>query len=239
MEGNETIAADSKSCTTPRTWRRDLFELGGIYALILIVIWTPHPWQAVLWVIAALTIFYIARLSFEGLTPMGLCTANLVRSLWAVAFAMALSLAAVILAVRLHTLHMPETPLLFVRHYGLYVMWAAIQQIIMQWFFLSRALRLLPNASSAAALTAGLFAVAHLPNPILTLITLFFGLASCYFYLYYRNVVPLVLAHAILGISIGITIPGSIDHNMRVGISYLTYVDKTVLTRTVLSAKPQ
>jgi hypothetical protein len=88
-------------------------------------------------------------------------------------------------------------------------------------------------------LTAGLFAVAHLPNPILTVITLFFGLASCYFYLYYRNLVPLALAHAILGISIGITIPGSLDHNMRVGISYLTYVDKTVLTKTVLSAKPQ
>jgi hypothetical protein len=239
MDGNETIAADSKNCTTPRTWRRDLFELCGIYALILIVIWTPHPWQAALWVIAAITISYFAHLSFEGFRPMGLCTANLVRSLWAVAFAMALALAAVLLAGRLHTLHVPETPLLFVRHYGLYVMWAAIQQIIMQWFFLSRALRLLPNASSAAALTAGLFAVAHLPNPILTLITLFFGLASCYFYLYYRNLVPLALAHAILGISIGITIPGSIDHNMRVGISYLTYVDKTVLTKTVLSAKPQ
>jgi hypothetical protein len=233
------IAAGDTNCTQTRTWRRDLFELGGIYALILIVIWTPHPWQAVLWVIAALTIFYIARLSFEGFRPMGLCTANLVRSLWAVAFALVLSVAAVILAVRLHTLHVPETPLLFVRHYGLYVMWAAIQQIILQWFFLSRSLRLLSDASSAAALTAGLFAVAHLPNPILTLITLFFGLASCYFYLYYRNLVPLALAHAILGISIGITIPGSIDHNMRVGLSYLTYVDKTVLTKTPLSAKPQ
>jgi membrane protease YdiL (CAAX protease family) len=243
MEGNETIAEASTSSTRARAWRRDLFELGGIYALILIVIWTPHPWQAVLWVIAALTIFYFARLSFEGFRPMGLCTANLVRSLWAVAFAMVLSVAAVLLAVRMHTLHVPETPLLFVRHYGPYVMWAAIQQIILQWFFLARSLRLLSDASSAAALTAGLFAVAHLPNPILTLITLFFGLASCYFYLYYRNLVPLALAHAILGISIGITIPGSIDHNMRVGISYLTYVDKTVLTkteltRTVLSAKP-
>jgi membrane protease YdiL (CAAX protease family) len=243
MEGNETIAEASTSSTRARAWRRDLFELGGIYALILIVIWTPHPWQAVLWVIAALTIFYFARLSFEGFRPMGLCTANLVRSLWAVAFAMVLSVAAVLLAVRMHTLHVPETPLLFVRHYGPYVMWAAIQQIILQWFFLARSLRLLSDASSAAALTAGLFAVAHLPNPILTLITLFFGLASCYFYLYYRNLVPLALAHAILGISIGITIPGSIDHNMRVGISYLTYVDKTVLTKTaltttVLSAKP-
>lgn len=239
MKGNGNNAEGSPGCTRPRTRRRDLFELGGIYALILIVIWTPRPWQAVLWVITALTIATIAYLSFEGLRPMGLCTANLVRSLWAVAFAGALSVAAVILAVRLHTLHVPETPLLFVRHYGPYVMWAAIQQIILQWFFLPRSLRLLSKPSSAAALTSGLFAVAHLPNPVLTCITLFFGLASCYFYLHYRNLVPLALAHAILGIAIGITIPGSIDHNMRVGISYLTYVEQTELTKPVLSAKPQ
>jgi membrane protease YdiL (CAAX protease family) len=239
MKGNGTNAEGSTGCKRPRTRRRDLFELCGIYALILIVIWTPHPWQSVLWVITALTISYIAYLSFEGFRPMGLCTANLVRSLWAVAFALVLSLAAVILAVRLHTLNVPGTPLLFVRHYGLYVMWAAIQQIILQWFFLSRSLRLLSDASSAAALTAGLFAVAHLPNPVLTFITLFFGLASCYFYLYYRNLVPLALAHAILGISIAITVPGSIDHNMRVGIGYLTYVEETDLARPVLSAKPQ
>src|SRR5579863_2316917 len=100
-------AAGSTNCKQTRSRRRDLFELCGIYALILIVIWTPRPWQAVLWVVTALTIFYIAYLSFEGFTPMGLCTANLVRSLWAVAFAMALSLAAVMLAVRLHTLHVP------------------------------------------------------------------------------------------------------------------------------------
>ena len=45
------------------------------------------------------------------------------------------------------------------------------------------------------------------PIPVLTVITLFFGLASCLFYLHYRNLVPLAIAHAILGISIGITIP--------------------------------
>jgi len=40
------------------------------------------------------------------------------------------------------------------------------------------------------------------------------------------------------GISIGITIPGTIDHNMRVGIGYLTYVEKTPIAKTVLP-KPQ
>jgi hypothetical protein len=238
MKGCETISGNGVNCTNSRR-RRDLFELTGIYALILMVIWTPHPWQWALWVVTAATVIYIAYLSFEGLRPMGLGTANLLRSLWAVAFAMAVAMIAIFLAGWFHTLHVPETALLFVRHYGLYVVWAAIQQIILQWFFLSRSLRLLPDATSAAAIIAGLFAVAHLPNPILTLITLVFGLASCFFFIHYRNLVPLALAHAILGISIGITIPGPIDHNMRVGISYLTYVDRTALSKTILSAKPQ
>ena len=213
-------------------------ELSGIYALILVVIWTPRPWQAALWVIAAAAVVYIAWLSFEGLRPMGLCTANLVRSLWAVAFAIAVAGIAVVLSIRLHTLHLPETPWLFLRRYGLYVVWAAVQQIILQWFFLSRARRLLPDATSAAALTAGLFAVAHLPNPVLTLLTLVFGLASCLFFLHYRNLVPLAIAHAILGICIGVTVPAAIDHNMRVGIGYVTYVEGQPIAKTLL-AKPQ
>jgi hypothetical protein len=239
MKGTGFSAADKARCKL-RTRQRDLLELSGIYTLILVVIWTPRPWQAALWVLAAAIMIYIAYLSFEGLRPMGLCTANLVRSLWAVAFAFAMAVAgiAVVLSIRMHTLHLPETPWLFLRKYGLYVMWAAVQQIILQWFFLSRARRLLPDATSAAALTAGLFAVAHLPNPILTLITLVFGLASCFFFLHYRNLVPLAIAHAILGISIGITIPGAIDHNMRVGIGYLTYIEKQPMAKTEL-AKPQ
>ena len=237
MKGNGSSAAN-RARSKLRTRRRDLLELSGIYALILVVIWTPRPWQAALWVVAAAGIITIAWLSFEGFRPMGLCTANLVRSLWAVAFAMGVAGIAVMFALRMHTLHMPETPLLFLRRYGLYVIWAAVQQIILQWFFLSRARRLLPDATSAAALTAGLFAVAHLPNPVLTLITLVFGLASCLFFLHYRNLVPLAIAHAILGISIGITVPGAIDHNMRVGIGYLTYVEHEPMAKTVL-AKPQ
>jgi len=236
MKGQGINAADRARCKL-RTRRRDLLELSGIYALILVVIWTPRPWQAVLWVIASAIMIYVAWLSFEGLRPMGLCTANLKRSLWAVAFAMAVAMIAVVIACRFHTLHMPGTPWLFLRKYGLYVLWAAAQQMILQWFFLSRSLRLLPDATSAAALTAGLFAVAHLPNPLLTLITLVFGLASCLFFLHYRNLVPLAIAHAILGISIGITIPGAIDHNMRVGLGYLTYVEDPIAGQVL--AKPQ
>jgi Type II CAAX prenyl endopeptidase Rce1-like len=239
MKQNVLIDSDQAKHTRGQSRRRDLLELSGIYALILIVVWTPRPWQFVLLAIATIATFYIGYLSFEGLRPMGLCTANLVRSLWAVGFAMAVTLAAIALADRNHTLHIPPTAWLFLQNYGLYAVWAAVQQIVLQWFFLSRSLRLLPDPMSAAAFTASLFAIAHLPNPILTIITLVFGFASCYFFLHYRNLVPLALAHALLGICIGVTIPSSVDHNMHVGIGYLTYVEEGALTSTDLSAKPE
>jgi hypothetical protein len=38
-----------------------------------------------------------------------------------------------------------------------------------------------------------------------------------------RNVYPLAMAHAILGITVAVTIPGPVVHNMRVGLGYLRY----------------
>ena len=68
-----------------------------------------------------------------------------------------------------------------------------------------------------------LFALAHLPNPILAPITLIWGFAACLLFLRYRNLYPLMMAHAILGITVAITIPGPVVHNMHVGLGYLTY----------------
>ena len=231
----------SNDCRIPstRSRQRDLFELFGIYSLVLLVIWTPRPWQGPMLAVAALCTFCIVWLSYEGLGPMGLCTTNLTRSLWAVALAVVLAMAAVMLAGRLHTLHVPTTPYLFFRRYGAYIVWAGVQQLVLQCFFLSRALRLMPDPVSAAALSAGLFAIAHLPNPLLTVVTLICGLASCLFFVRYRNLWPLAIAHAILGVCIAITIPGSMHHNMRVGLGYLTYVDRSALPHAIPSSKPQ
>jgi len=128
-------------------------------------------------------------------------------------------------AGRMHTLHVESSPWWALRNYGTYVIWAGLQQMILQCFFLPRTLRLLRNAPAAAVVSALLFAVAHLPNPLLTLITLFCGLASCLFFLRYKNLWPLVMAHAILGISIAVTVPGSLDHNMYVGLGYFSWTD--------------
>lgn len=226
----------AENAPTVRSKRRSLLEIAIPYGLILLVAWTPRPWQKPLWLIAAASVVTITCISFDGLKAMGMRRENFFRSLWVVAAAMLFAAVAVLVAIALHTLHTPQLPasgrpqsdnllagpIFFAENFCAYALWACVQQFLLQCFFLLKLLRLL-QARYAAATAAIIFAAAHLPNPILTSITLVWGFAACLLFLRYRNIYPLAIAHAILGISIAITIPGPVIHNMRVGLGYLTY----------------
>jgi len=217
--------------------RRALVEIAIGYGLIMAVIWTPRPLQRWLWIVAVLGIAIMTCLSFPGLKAMGLRTENFFRSLWIPVVALAMAAVAIAIASELHTLHLPDPPpvglahwgplpamfILFVETYWAYAIWTFVQQFLMQCFFLLRLLRVLSNPRSAAFAAAGLFALAHLPNPILAPVTLIWGFAACLLFIRYRSLYPLAIAHAIFGISIAITVPGPVIHNMRVGLGYLTY----------------
>jgi len=215
----DTISAE---IPTPRSKRRDWIEFSVGYGLILLVIWTPR-WQRELYWAPVLWIALVSWRAFHSWQAMGLRTANLLRSLWIVGVALLMAAAAVLVAARLGTLHAPPGPVAFFKRYIGYAIWSFVQQFLVLDFFLWRLLRLLPGTRSAVLAAALLFAVAHIPNPVLTLVTLVFGWLSCVLFLRYRNLYPLAIAHAILGICIAITIPGHITHNMRVGLGYLTY----------------
>lgn len=202
---------------------RDLSEILIAYALIMMVIWTPREIQRVLWWVAAAGVLAIICLSFDGWDAVGMRWTNLRRSLWIVGVALALSVAAIAVAARVGTLHLPHTVAAFIGAYIAYAIWSGVQQFLLQGFFLVRFLRLISRPWLAALVAALLFSTAHLPSPFLTPITLVWGLVACLLFLHYRNLYPLALAHAILGITIAITVPGSLDHNMRVGLGYLTY----------------
>ena len=103
-----------------------------------------------------------------------------------------------------------------------YAIWAGVQQFLLQCFFLSRLLRLIPDQRNVVWVAAALFAVVHLPNPLLTVVTVPWGAAACLLFLRYRTIYALMIAHAIFGITVP-HIPGPVDHNMRVGLGYLTY----------------
>ncbi len=218
--------------------RRALIELAIGYVLILLVIWTPRPWQRFLWLVAVAGVAAIICLSIKAFTgstreafrAMGLRKENFLRSLWVVGAALALAAIAVVIAAKMNTLELPVSPttgeggpLIFIKTYWGYALWTFVQQFLLQGFFLLRLLRLTPGPRSAAVAAAGLFALAHLPNPVLAPLTLIWGFASCLIFLRYRNLYPLAIAHAIFGITIALTVPGPIVRNMRVGLGYLRY----------------
>jgi hypothetical protein len=219
----EAAALPETRAASGRSKSRDLAEIAIAYGLIMLVIWTPRPWQRYLWMIAAAAIVVITCISFPGLKAMGLRTANFWRSLWIAGVALLMAGAAVLAALELHTLRPTGGVLLFIETYCAYAVWSGVQQFLLQSFFLLRFLRLISNPTLAALTAAAVFSAAHLPSPILVPVTLIWGFAACLFFLHYRNLYPLALAHAILGITIAITVPGPVDHNMRVGLGYLTY----------------
>ena len=98
-----------------------------------------------------------------------------------------------------------------------------MQQFILQSYFLIRLLRLLPGKVAPVLVAAGIFSLAHLPNPILTPVTLVWGLIACVLFLRYRNIYALGVAHGILGLCVAVTVPNSLHHHMRVGRGYLRY----------------
>ncbi len=202
---------------------RALLDILVCYGLILLVIWTPRPmqrwfyWTAIAWVVLS------TCLSFAGWRALGFRVAGFRRSLWVVGLALAITACAVALAARMHTLHEPHGTMQWVRSFAGYAVWSLMQQFLLQGYFLLRLQRLLPGRGWAVITAAGLFAAAHLPNPILTPMTFFWGIAAGFVFLRFRSIYPLALAHAIFGICIAITIPGPVVRNMRVGLGYLTY----------------
>jgi hypothetical protein len=221
-----------------RSHARILAEIAISYALILAVIWSPRPVQRYLWMVAAAAVVAIAYASFEGAKAMGLRITNLLRSLWIVLAALLLAVIAIVVAARLGTLRLPGGVIAFIATYCAYSVWSGVQQFLLQGFFLVRFLRIIPNPRYAALTAASLFALAHLPNPVLAPITLLWGFAACLLFLRYRNLYPLAIAHAILGITVAMTIPGHIDHNMRVGLGYLTYGHRHTAYVSYLLSKP-
>jgi membrane protease YdiL (CAAX protease family) len=68
-----------------------------------------------------------------------------------------------------------------------------------------------------------LFALAHIPSPLLALLSLLGALFFCEMFRRYRNLFPLGVVHAALGLTIASSLPDHWLHHMRVGLGYLTY----------------
>jgi hypothetical protein len=211
--------------------KRDLFELTLGYALILATVWTVNPTQRILYWLAFAWIAGTTWARRDDWPSLGLGRKGLLQSLWIVGVVLVLSAIAVVIAARTHTLHPLHGPTPILLHGWGYIVWSLMQQFLLQSYFLLRLLRLLPGKIAPVVTAAAIFALAHLPNPILTPLTLVWGLIACTLFLRYRNIYALGLAHGIMGLCIAVTVPNSLHHHMRVGRGYLRYHQHTPYAR--------
>jgi hypothetical protein len=203
--------------------RRDLLEVMVGYTLILLTLWTSATTQRVLLLTSATWIAVTTLLTRDNNELYGFRLCRLRRSWWIVLAAAFAAAAAVAISARMGTLHLPASFALHPWRAWAYVFWSFLQQFILQDYFLLRLRRLVPNIFAAVGSTALLFSLAHLPNPLLAVATLLWGIGACTLFVRYRDLYSLGLAHAIFGLTIAFTIPNAVHHQMRVGLGYLMY----------------
>jgi membrane protease YdiL (CAAX protease family) len=102
-----------------------------------------------------------------------------------------------------------------------YAIWALIQEFILQSIFFVRFESLMGSRRAMLA-TASLYAIAHIPSPLLTLLSFAGGIVFCQLFRRFRNLYPIGIIHAALGLTIASSLPDKWLHHMRVGIGYLT-----------------
>jgi membrane protease YdiL (CAAX protease family) len=223
----EAVSAENTTTNRAPSARRDLLELAIGYLLIMATIWSANPTQRVFYWLAFVWIVGTTLARRDNWTTLGLGRKGLLQSLWVIGAALILSAAAILIAWQTHTLHRLHGPAPLPLHGWAYIIWALMQQFILQSYFLLRLLRLLPGKALPILVATGIFALAHLPNPILTPLTFIWGAIACVLFLRYRNIYTLGIAHGIMGLCVAITVPNSLQRHMRVGLGYLRYHPRT------------
>ena len=196
-------------------------ELLLAYGVIEVTLWTPRPAQLYWWWVSVAVIAVLTVLRRRPLEELGVGLKGLRRTMVAIPVGVASSSLILALGYWKGSLQPLFGPTPVYGHLFAYSVWALAQQFILQSFFYRRVEVLFGNGLKAALVTAALFSTAHIPNPLLVPVTLLGGLVSCELFRRHRNLYPLALAHALIGLALAVAVPDHIQHHMRVGLGYL------------------
>jgi hypothetical protein len=198
--------------------RRDFIEIAIVFACIMLAIWTaPGKLNSIFSIIASTCVVAFAIAGRWGARELGLT-----RPLAGVGPILLTG------AILCGLIAFVGLPLRFAGPgWGVplgrswqYAIWALQQEFILQSIFFVR-LEAMLGSRRAVFAAATLFAVAHIPSPGLTVLAFSGGVVFCELFRRARNLYPLGIIHAALGLTIAASLPDHWLHHMRVGISYL------------------
>lgn len=231
-----STAVNQSAAKAPNEFNDTLYGLAPVwevvvgYSLIEAALWTAGDLRSA-WSMAAV-VWIIGLIVYRGqsLRELGLGWTGSLHSLWVIPAAALISGALLFGAHLAGTLHPYVVDRSFFAAALGYLFWALQQEFMLQSFFFNRLERALGSGKAVWA-AAGLFALAHVPNPVLVPATLVGGLVFCNLFRRYRNIYALVVAQTILGICLAAAVPNTVHHHMRVGIGYLTFQGSGAPTR--------
>lgn len=204
----------------PWQWTRILVA----FALLEWALWTAPPVQGIA---SLLFIAWIVTTTLSERRPardLGLAASGFSR---AAALALPFAAAAVAMILIVASLCGTLRPLFGARapaaHVLGYALWALLQQFILNAYFYATLERLLTPRRAYLGAVA-LFTVAHIPNPVLLLGTLLASLFLVWVFQRSRNIYPLGIAHAGLGLAVAVSVPDTLVRHMRVGLSFFHFL---------------
>jgi membrane protease YdiL (CAAX protease family) len=225
------MAVESKPYHAAPTAARRCFvwiEIIIVFGVLELTLWAPTRAIRDRWALIAFAALFVCVVIdiLDGRVPLNRLGLGLPRLFGTVVIVGAGLAAAALLLIFVNQAggQIPANPTWFpnLRATWGYVLWALIQEFVLQSFFFNR-FEELYGSSAAVWIAASLFGVVHLPSPVLTTATLIGALFFCEMFRRYRSIYPLAIDHALLGLTIAFTMPDSLLHHMRVGLGYLRY----------------
>jgi membrane protease YdiL (CAAX protease family) len=223
-ESNATLGATGRSqsgsargLSATKNW----FEVSLVFLLIMVAVWTPMGRvNAAANLLAVVSILWFTARGSYSLRELGFTVparGTLITLGLGIALAAMVAASGAFLRPIFGSAH--AVP---IHRAWMYAIWALEQEFILQSFFYLRLESVLGHRR-AVWFAGSLFAAAHVPSPVLTVLGFFGALLFCELFHRYRALLPIALAHALLGLTIAASLPDSVLHHMRVGIGYVMY----------------